>query len=68
MRDRMSEIFGHPVTAASRAPRFNTTWPRNDELWEREFYPHFRAQRMLVAIFATMFYGISGYDLAMFTV
>ena len=36
MRDRMSEIFWHPVTAASRAPRFPTTWPRNDGLWGRE--------------------------------
>ena len=37
MRDRMSEIFWHPVTAASRAPRFLTTWPRNDGLWGREW-------------------------------
>ena len=37
MRDRMSEIFWHPVTAASRAPRFPTTWPRNDGLWGREW-------------------------------
>ena len=36
MRDRMSEIFWHPVTAASRAPRFPTTWLRNDGLWGRE--------------------------------
>ena len=28
MRDRMSEIFWHPVTTASRAPRFPTTWPK----------------------------------------
>ena len=33
----MSEIFWHPVTAASRAPRFKTTWPRNDGLWGREW-------------------------------
>ena len=38
MRDRMSEIFWHPVTAASRAPRFLTTWPRNDGLWGREWF------------------------------
>ena len=37
MRDRMSEIFGHPVTAASSAPRFPTTWPRNEWLWGREW-------------------------------
>ena len=37
MRDRMSEIFWHPVTVASRAPRFPTTWPRNDGLWGREW-------------------------------
>ena len=35
--DRMSEIFWHPVTAASRAPRFLTMWPRNDGLWGREW-------------------------------
>ena len=35
--DRMSEIFWHPVTAASRAPRFPTKWPRNDGLWGREW-------------------------------
>ena len=38
MHDRMSEIFWHPVTAASRAPRFPTTWPRNDGLWGREWH------------------------------
>ena len=37
MRDRMSEIFWHPVTAASRAPRFPTKWPRNDGLRGREW-------------------------------
>ena len=37
MRDRMSEIFRHLVTAASRAPRFPTTWSRNDGLWGREW-------------------------------
>ena len=33
----MSEIFWHPVTAASRAPRFPTTWPRHDGLSGREW-------------------------------
>ena len=37
MRDRMSKIFWHLVTAASRAPPFKTTWPRNDGLWGREW-------------------------------
>ena len=30
------KFFWHPVTAASRAPRFLTTWPRNNGLWGRE--------------------------------
>ena len=37
IHDRMSEIFWHLVTAASRTPRFKTTWPRNDGLWGREW-------------------------------
>ena len=37
MRDRISKVFRHPVTAASRAPRFKTTWPISDGLWGREW-------------------------------
>ena len=44
MRDRMSEIFWHPVTAASGAPRFPTTWPRNGGLWGREWLLLFPAR------------------------
>ena len=45
MRDRMSEIFWHPVTAASRAHRFPTTWPRNDGLWGRECHKQENCRR-----------------------
>ena len=33
----LSQPLGHPVSAASRAPRFKTTWTRNDGLWGREW-------------------------------
>ena len=48
MRDRMSVIFWHPVTTASRAPRFLTTWPRNDGLWGREWVVGLNIKREMV--------------------
>ena len=50
MRDRMSEIFWHPVTAASRAPRFPTTWPRNDGLWGRECTVEFKPRSSVLKL------------------
>ena len=48
MRDRMSVIFWHPVTTASRAPRFLTTWPRKDGLWGREWVVGLNIKREMV--------------------
>ena len=50
MRDRMSEIFWLPVTAASRSPRFWTTWPTNDRLWGRKWSFAVSSQYLILII------------------